>query len=73
MLGKKAKRVRIEFGIDDRTRRARCKIVRFSGDKAFDQTMCQPVYRCANVEPLDEPTVRACMDRAREEVLREWA
>lgn len=73
MLGKKAKRVRIEFGIDDRTRRARCKIVRSSGDKAFDQTMCQPVYRCANVEPLDEPTVRACMDRAREEVLREWA
>lgn len=73
VIAQKANRVRIKFKIDDRTRRARCKIVRSSGDKAFDKTMCQPVYRCASVEPFDETTVRSCMDRAREDVLREWA
>lgn len=73
VIAERAKLVRIKFNIDDRTRRVKCKAVRSSGDKEFDRAMCQPVYRCAKVEPFNESTVRACMERARADVFREWA
>jgi hypothetical protein len=73
VIGQKAKKVRIKFRIDDRTRAVRCKAVRSSGDKEFDRAMCEPVRRCARVEPFNNDTVRQCIDRERQNVFREWA
>jgi hypothetical protein len=73
VMAERARTVRFKFNIDDRTRRVRCKIVRSSGDKAFDGAMCQPIHRCAKVEPFDAPTVNACIERERKQVFRELA
>lgn len=73
VLAEKAKGVRIKFNIDDRTRKVRCKATRSSGDRRFDEAMCEPVRRCAQVEPFNNETVQACLVRTRQQVLEEWA
>lgn len=73
VIGQKAKKVRIKFRINDRTRAVRCKAVRSSGDKEFDRAMCEVIRRCARVEPLNKDTVGQCMNRERQNVVREWA
>lgn len=72
VLARKAQAVRITFKIDDKTRRSRCKIKKSSGDKEFDAAMCEPVRRCANVQPLTRDTVAQCLQRTRREVLEEF-
>lgn len=72
VIAEKAKRVRIKFNIDDRTRAVRCKAVRSSGDKEFDKAMCEPVRRCARVEPFNAEMVNQCLARTRREVIEEW-
>lgn len=72
VLAEKAKHVRIKFNIDDRTRNVRCKVAKSSGDKEFDQAMCEPVRRCAHVEPFNSQTIQECLDHARPQVLKEW-
>lgn len=72
VLAQRARQVRIGFKIDDKTRRFRCKVLRGSGDKEFDQAMCEPVKRCATVEPFNSTTVRQCIELTRPVVLREY-
>ncbi len=73
VIGQKAKKVRIKFRINDRTRAVRCKAVRSSGDKEFDRAMCEVIRRCARVEPLNNDTVGQCMNRERQNVVKELA
>jgi outer membrane biosynthesis protein TonB len=72
VLAQRASQVRIRFKIDDKTRRFRCKVLRGSGDKEFDQAMCEPIRRCATVEPFNSETVRQCLQITRPVVLREY-
>lgn len=72
VLARKARTVRIRFRIDDKTRHYTCRVARSSGDREFDAAMCEPVRRCANVEPLTAASVDTCLRSTRRQVLEEY-
>ena len=73
VLGRRATRTLVKYNVDGDSRKTKCKVVRSSGDKVLDDTVCQSIRACARVEPLTQQTLWQCVNRERAAMIRQIA